>query len=541
MKIHTRRRTRIKLSATRPILDKVPEDIFVDDAVSSDLSLFERLDANLGYFHSVFDRSFDIAFREFQISDGRHAALIYVNVLCDAKIIDAEILDSLIEGAQTPDREHRHLTLDEIQEACVTTSNTTRVTTLSEAIRTVVEENGVLCLIDHEREGLSLSASGGVSRSIDEPNTESVIRGPREGFNEDMGTSVSLVRRRLRTSDLKAESYEIGTYTKTKVAICYLDGVVSPGIVEEVRKRIKRIDTDGIIDSGYIEGFIEDSTFSPFPQMQNTERPDVVAASLLEGRVAIIANGSPFALIVPVTFWSGMQASEDYYERWMIANAIRLLRYGFLFINLYLPSLYVAITTFHQELLPEKALFSIAAAREVTPFPAVIEALIMEITFEALREAGVRLPKAVGSTISIVGALVIGQAAVQAGIVSAPMVIVVSVTGIGSFVIPRYNYAIALRMLRFPMILLAAFLGLFGLVIGTLAIVIHLCSLRSFGIPYLSPISPFKKRGLKDTFGRAPHWSMRWRALSPLNPRRQTDAMAPNNRAPDRRSRQPQS
>lgn len=529
-----RTRARIKLNSAKPILPPIP-DIEPDDSNSlTQIKVFGRLEENLSYFRNVFRHASDVIFREFRLVDGRRAVIIYVDVLSDAKVIDNDILSPLCEAEVVSEGRDRDFmfTLERIQDTLVHTSGVERVETLEDAVRAVTVETKVLLVIDYEDEALALVAGGGVGRGIEEPNTEAVIRGPREGFNENLRTSISLIRRRIRSANLKVETTTVGQYTKTSVSICYIEGIVDDALVEEVRTRIKRIDTDAIIDSGYIEENIEDSSYSPFPQIQNTERPDVVAACLIEGRIAVITDGSPFALIVPTTFWSALQASEDYYERYLIANAIRFLRYGFLLINLYLPSLYVAVTTFHQELLPEKALLSIAAAREVTPFPAVIEALIMEVTFEALREAGVRLPKTVGSTISIVGALVIGQAAVQAGIVSAPMVIVVSITGIGSFVIPRYNFAITLRMLRFPMILLAASLGLFGIVAGTIAIILHLSSLRSFGVPYLAPVSPFIRRGMQDTFIRVPHWMMSSRIFGTTNTRRNSGAAIPKNRTP---------
>jgi spore germination protein KA len=266
-----------------------------------------------------------------------------------------------------------------------------------------------------------------------------------------------------------------------------------------------------VLDSAYIEEFIEDSPYSPFPQVQNTERPDVVAANLLEGKIAIMVDGTPIVLIVPMTFWAAMQSAEDYYERFLIGTFIRWIRFVFFLIALLLPAIYVAISTFQPEMIPTNLLLSIAGAREASPFPALVEALMMEITFEVLREAGVRLPKQVGSATSIVGALVIGQASVQAGIVSAPMVIVVSITGIANFAIPRFNLAASIRLVRFPMIILAGTLGLFGIGIGLLGLLIHLSSLRSLGIPYLSPVSPLSVRGLKDVLIRAPHWAMKLR------------------------------
>jgi spore germination protein KA len=303
-------------------------------------------------------------------------------------------------------------------------------------------------------------------------------------------------------------SMTIGTETKTNVVLTYIDDIADPKLIKDVKKRLNKIKIDGILETGYIEELIEDHPYSPFPQMHYTERPDTVAGNLLEGRFAIFVDGSPFALIAPVTMWQMLQASEDYYERFFISNLVRWIRFLFVAIALFLPALYIAITTFHQDMLPTTLILSIAGAREAIPFPALVEALIMELSFEALREAGVRLPKTVGQAVSILGALVIGQAAVQAGIVSAPMVIIVSMTGIASFTIPRFNFAITVRLLRFPIMLLAGALGLYGIVIGLVLISVHLTQMTSFGVPYLSGLSPYSKTDTKDIVIRAPWWKM---------------------------------
>jgi spore germination protein KA len=317
-----------------------------------------------------------------------------------------------------------------------------------------------------------------------------------------------MIRRRLKTTKLKFESIKVGKLSKTEVVITYLDSIAQQSIVEEVRSRLHEINIDAIEDSGYILEFIEDNPYSLFPQVLQTERPDRVVGSLLEGRIGIIVENSPFALIVPVTFFQMMNSPEDYYGRFIMTSFIRFIRYLFLLVALLFPAIYIAVTTFHHELLPTNLLFSVAASREKVPFPAVIEALLMEITFEALREAGLRLPRPIGSTVSIVGALVIGQAAVEAGIVSAPLVIVVSTTGIASFMFPSYPLTGAIRLLRFLMIFLAATLGFYGILLGVLFILVHLVQLRSFGVPYLSPIAPFNFNNLKDIFVRAPWWKM---------------------------------
>ncbi|MED4797818.1 spore germination protein, partial [Priestia megaterium] len=268
--------------------------------------------------------------------------------------------------------------------------------------------------------------------------SQTVVRGPRDSFTETLRTNTALIRRRIKSPKLWIESQQIGEFTKTDIALVYIDGIADEQVIQEVKERLSKIDIDGILESGYIEELIQDEDYTPFPTMHNTERPDSVAAGLLEGRIAILVDGTPFVLMVPALFIQFFQAAEDYYQRADISTLIRLMRYMAFFLALLTPSAYIALTTFHQEMLPFALLISIAAQREGVPFPAIIEAFIMEITFEILREAGVRLPRAVGSAISIVGALVLGEAAVQAGLVSPAMVIVVSITAISNFVSPVY-------------------------------------------------------------------------------------------------------
>ncbi|MDP4158068.1 MAG: spore germination protein, partial [Bacillota bacterium] len=299
-------------------------------------------------------------------------------------------------------------------------------------------------------------------------------------------------------------------------------------VVKEVHHRLDKIDIGGVLESGYIEELIQDDTFTPFPTIFNSERPDVVAACLLEGRVAILVDGTPFVLVVPSLFIQNFQVPEDYYQRADISSLLRLLRVICFLIALLGPSFYIAVTTYHQEMLPTSLLISLAAQREGVPFPAFVEAVMMEVAFEILREAGIRMPRAVGQAVSIVGALVLGQAAVEAGIVSASMVIVVSLTAIANFVFPAYNMAISIRMLRFGMMLLAASFGLYGITVGILALLLHLNSLRSFGIPYMAPMSPLIPDDLKDTVIRFPQWALfsRPRLISQKNINRQASPSA---------------
>ncbi len=382
-------------------------------------------------------------------------------------------------------------------------------------------------LIDGHNQGLAVSSRGWQDRGVTAPDSQTVVRGPKDSFSETLRTNTALIRRRIKDTNLWIETKQIGKRTKTDVAIAYINEIVNDKIVEEVRKRLNRIDIDGILESGYIEELIQDEAYTPFPTIYNTERPDAVAAGLLEGRVAILVDGTPFVLLVPALFVHFLQAPEDYYQRFDISILIRMLRYISFFITMLTPSLYIALTTFHQEMIPTSLLISIAAQREGVPFPAVVEALIMEITFEILREAGVRMPRAVGAAISIVGALVLGEAAVQAGIVSPVMVIVVSITAISSFVFPSYNMAIAVRILRFMFMILGATFGLYGIALGLIGLTLHLCSLRSFGIPYMTPMAPFNWNDQKDAIFRFPHWDLfyRPRLINQRNRIRQQDSV----------------
>jgi len=467
--------------------------------------LYMDLDLNLEKLQSIYDNCSDVVYRPFLIGKKTKAVLVYIEGLTNTDEVDANVLSPLME-----DNSGKPSSPYDILQTKLSVSKVKEIHSFQECVEYLSIGNPLL-FIDHEKQGFALGLSKMEKRSIDEPQAESVVRGPREGFTESIGVNLSLLRRRLRSPQFKTKAMKIGRYTQSEVILAYIEGIVDHTLVEEVTTRLKRIEIDGVLESGYIEELIEDNPYSPFPQVLDTERPDVAVASMLEGRVVILVDGTPFCLVVPITFYSLLQSSEDYYQRFMVGSLIRWLRFLFVVIALLLPSLYVAALTYHAEMVPTSLLLSISASREQVPFPALVEALIMELTFEALREAGIRLPKQVGSAVSIVGALVIGQAAVQAGIVSAPMVMVVAITGIASFTIPRYSAGIALRMLRFPMIFLSGMLGLLGIMLGIIFICTHLCTLRSFGVNYLSPMSPMKGKEMKDVLIRAPWWMLNTR------------------------------
>ncbi|PAE29723.1 spore germination protein [Paenibacillus sp. 7884-2] len=454
----------------------------------------------------VFEKSSDIVYRELQIGH-KKGMLIFFDGLVNLQLIDSDVLKPLLNWSDQELNSSEITPIKRLLEQVVTTADISSGQKLQDVIDHLLSGDTVL-LIDGLTDVLFISIKGWERRGVEQPESEVVVRGPRDGFTEDLRTNTSLIRRRLKTPKLKMEQKTVGRLSKTDIVITYIEGIVEDSLVQEVHERINRIDIDAILESGYIEELIDDNPFSVFPLVGHTERPDKVVGNLLEGSVGIIVDNTPFCLVAPQTFFQLIQSPEDYYQRYITSSFIRILRYLFLIISLLLPSLYVAVTTFHHEMLPTSLLLSVAAAREATPFPALIEALIMEIAFEGLREAGVRLPRAVGSAVSIVGALVIGQAAVEAGFVSSTMVIIVAITGIASFVIPGYEHANSIRILRFPMMFLASFMGLYGVFLGVITLQIYISRLRSFGVPYFSPIAPLETSNLKDIFVRAPWWAM---------------------------------
>jgi spore germination protein KA len=477
-----------------------------EEFISND-ALYPSLQENENRLQSIFSSCSDIVFRTIKIFGSKRCLVVFIDGLIDTNHLDQALLKPMmLLKLESFDSISSFASM--LQEEILTIAQITPLTQLQDVVQHVLKGEVVL-LFDQEIQALAASVKKWEHRPIAEPSTEPVVRGPREGFNESIRSSTALLRRKIRTSSLKMKPFTVGKESNTDVVVAYIEGIALESVVEEVQNRISRIEMDAVLESGYIEEMIRDAPFSPFPMVQHTERPDVVAGALMEGKIALLVDGTPLVLIVPMTFWSAFQSPEDFYEGFISTTFIRWLRFFFLGVSLLLPSLYVAITTFHQEMIPTSLALSIAASREYTPFPALIEALIMEVTFEALREAGVRLPRPVGQAVSIVGGLVIGQAAVQAGIVSAPMVIVVSVTGIASFIIPRFNMGISIRMLRFPLIFVAGSFGLYGIGAGILAMLIHLVNLRSFGVPYFTPVAPFSWSDLKDVFVRVPWWKMR--------------------------------
>lgn len=475
----------------------------------------------------VFDLCADITFREIKLSlpVPVRAFIVFADSLCDSDVINESILKSIMQesSAWLSETENCSVNLPEfILERLLTNFKAHFVSKISNLVNDVLE-NHLILVIDGYSVAIAASVQGYNQREVDEPTTEPTVRGPRDGFVENLSTNLSLLRRRIRSSQFKVETTTVGKLSRTKVAVCYIKEIANYKTVGEVKQRLAKIQTDSILESGYIEDFIVDDPFTVFPLIQYTQRPDRVAASLFEGRIAIIVDNTPSTLIVPCTVTSLLQAAEDYYINPLLASLIRGLRFLAMNIALLLPAVTIAVFTYHQELIPISFLVTVAGARENLPLPFSVEIFLVELTFEFLQEAGIRLPRTVGQTVSTVGGLVIGQMAVSAGFVSPISVVVVASTAVAAFLFPDYAFASSIRALRFLLIILASILGTIGIIIGLMIILAHLSSLRSFGVPYLSPVAPLSPRDLKDTFVRAPWWMMftRPHLLSKKNPVRQ--------------------
>ena len=469
-----------------------------------DFQVSPNIDEMITSINNIIGESSDIVQREFSIGKKVKARLFYIDGLADEASIQEHILKPLIHFSEEAVRELegdalRHYLYDDV----LTFMELTEHTSFDDAMLPFMSGETLL-IIDGIPKLILFETRQFNQRSIEEPVSEIAVRGPRDGFNEVLHTNVMLIRRRIRDPNLTVQFGQLGRRAKHDFALVYLKGVTNEDLIEEIRYRISCIDTDDVAETGDLEQFIEDNVLSPFPQMMRTERPDKTASYLLNGKVIIIMDGTPFVLLAPLTFEEYFKSPEDQYDRWHIGTLLRILRYIAAFIAIFLPALYIAMVSYHQGMIPTTLALSIAGSREGVPFPAFIEALLMEMTIELLREAGVRLPAPIGQTIGIVGGLVIGDAAVRAGVVSPIMVIVVALTAIASFALPAYNISIAFRIIRFAMMIAAALFGLFGIVIGYILINIHLVGLRSFGYYYTSPFAPYHFSNWLDLVIRAP-------------------------------------
>lgn len=494
-----------------------------------DWYLTKSITENINLIKTIFENDDTVVFRKFEGGNEYKLkfCLIFVDGMIDNKIVNENIIEPIMKISD------KNIASNNILNSLknnIIVSNTVEIKEDSNKIISDILVGNTILLVDGQDKAITIEAKGFNQRAISESPSESVVRGPRESFNENIMTNLTMVRRKIKTSDLKFKFKEVGRVTRTKVCICYIDGIANEKIIKEVNKRIDDIDIDAILESGYIEELIQDEPLSPFSTVGNTERPDSVAGNLLEGRIAIFIDGTPVVLTVPFVFIQYFQANEDYYNTFIYSSINRLLRIFAFFLSTSIPAVYVALTTFHQEMIPTPLLLGISAAREGVPFPTVVEALLMLLAFEILRESGVRLPAPIGSSISFVGALILGQAAVEARFVSAPIVIVTALTGLSNFLTPKMIGAVI--TIRLIFLVLSSFLGLYGYIFGVIGLFIHLMSMRSFGIPYMLNIGSLNMQEVKDTVIRAPWWLMYYRPklIAKNNSVRKKDSKLPEKR-----------
>lgn len=449
----------------------------------------------------------DVVIREFKVLRKQDAFIVYIDGMADNGTINDYILRQLM--AEKKIDNNQEINLDYINKNLLAVNQIEPVSDIDLITRQIL--NGLTALfVDGTAECTILETRGYEKRSVSTPTSENVIRGPQEAFVENLRTNLTLVRRIIRNKDLVTEMLPMGRTDNLTCAVLYIRGIIDPRIVQEVKRRVKDLDIDIIPGSGVMEQLIEDSPFSLFPQVLNTERPDRTASFLMDGQAAIICEGTPFALIVPITFHHLMHTSEDTNLRWQYGSFLRLIRIMASFLAIFLPGLYIALTLYHPEMIPTDLLNSLTEAWELIPFPTIVELLFMEIAFELIREAGLRVPGAIGQTLGIIGAVILGQAAVSANIVSPILIIIVAMTGLSSFAIPNFSVSFGYRILRFIIIFFGAIAGFYGIAAAIIILGSIACSMKSFGVPYFSPVAPVTKSNL-DVYLRGPAWKQNLR------------------------------
>lgn len=458
-----------------------------DDKNKITVEISKKLDENIDVIGALFKDSADIVKRKLTIGgeNKTDVYLVYIDNMINKDLLEMSTIELLLKHAINLPAENQ---FEFLKEKGIQTVDMAEVITMDECITLILSGDTIL-FMDGFNKALKIATRGMPNRGVPTSETEVSVRGSKESFSEGFAINRALLRRRIKDTNFKIKQVKVGIRTKTEVAICYLEDVAKPEIVADIEKRLKEFVIDGIFDSGMLEQLTERNYYSPFPEFQSTERPDKAASAILEGRVVILVDNSPFALILPTTLNSFFQAPDDAYNRWEVATFTRILRYLGAFLSMALPGFYVAVINFNAELLSPAMALSFAAARSGVPFSVLFEVIIMEIAFQMLLEAGIRLPGPMGGTLGIVGGLIIGDAAVNANLVSPIVVIVIALTAIAAFTVPNEPFSEAFRVVRYMILILSAFLGLFGFIVGIMIVMIHLGGLSSFGIPYMVPFA----------------------------------------------------
>ena len=484
----------------------VKEEWISEDEYGEKL-LYDNVADNLEFISKMLGDSFDLIAREIIYKNSHQdikTGIVVMEGLSDSLFVNQVILDNLGERFSILEDKIKKAEMIEIFEKSLLQLSNVRVeNTFGRLINHILNGDTVL-LIDGLIEFLAISSKGFKERAIEEPKNNVSVKGSKESFTESMATNVSIIRRRIRNPNLRIKVVIIGSKTNCNIAIVYMNGLLDEKVLSTLYKRLNSKEIESIVDSSYLKNFLKEEQKSVLPLIYDTERPDSVVGNLYEGRFAIIVDGSPYALIAPVTFSNFLTSVEDYYNKSFVGSALRVLRYIAVLISLSLPGLYMCTISFHSELLPINMVYSITGQRANVPIPAALEMILTIFAFDLLTEAGTRMPRAVGTALSFVGAIVIGQAAVEANLISSMMLIVVAINGIGTLLIPDYDMSQTTKFLRYLILFASLIFGLFGFAIASCILLLHMISLRSFGKPYLQPFAPLVKEGLLDTIFRAP-------------------------------------
>lgn len=490
------------------------KDLNKKDAANVSNLLVNSMEDNITMFNNIFtdDDTFIVRRFENQQNNNIKCCILFIDGMTSNEIINENIIKPVVTSYDL----NSSNIIDQMMYHVIESNNVEKTADVNKLLEAIVGGDTVL-LADGSEEALTISTRGWSTRAIEEPQAEKSVRGPREGFTESIMINLSMIRRKLRTYSLKFKFRVLGERSNTRICLCYIDDLVNKQILAEVQKRLDQIKIDGILASQYINEMIRDSPWSPFKTIGTTERPEVVAAKLLEGRIAIVVDGTPVALTMPHVFNEYFQASEDYSINFYFSSISRALRILCFIITVSVPAVFIALITYDQEMIPTPLLISIAAARQNVPFPSAIELILLLLVFDILRETGIRMPSFIGEALSVVGALVVGTAAVEARFVSAPMVIIAALAGITELGTTRLQGASIL--LRLVFILFASVLGLYGFIFGIVGLLIHLYSLRSFGVPYMLNLMNLNPEDIKDTVIRAPWPYMKYRPnfIAPRN------------------------
>lgn len=456
--------------------------------------LAHSLDKNIATLKQLFT---DVDILKLRYIQNTHTPqLKYCIAYCDGVVNSAIINDSIMKPLQLSDAAQPGQGLiDTLMNQVLQINEAEKTNRLQDIIEAVTYGDTIL-FAEGAAQAIILNTKSFALRAVGEPDSEKTLSGPREGFTESLLSNLSLLRRKIRSHELKMHFLNLGRRTRTTACVCYIDSIANKQVLAELYRRLETIDIDGVLDTNYITELIKDARWSPFRTTGYTERPDTVTGKLLEGRIALFLDGTPVVLTVPYLFIENLQSNEDYYLNFYYASFSRLMRILGFILTVCVPGLYIGIVAFHHELMPTSLLISIASERQTVPLPATLEAFLMLIVFDILKETGIRMPSNVGQALSIVGALVIGQAAVEAKLVAAPMIIVVAITGITSLLVPKLNAPVI--YIRFFLLLLASCFGLYGMFLGMAAVFAHMLNLFSFGIPQFSFSGNLRFQDLKD-------------------------------------------